>query len=197
MTDDAITRAVSQLSRLPGVGRKTATRHVYWLLRQDTSAVRQLAQALLDLEAGVVECPRCCDYTDGGLCPVCASPTRDGTTVCVVEQPQDVAAFERAGTYKGLYHVLHGAISPLDGIGPGELRIRNLLERLRSGVITEVILATDPNVEGDATALYIARLLEPLGVETTRLARGISVGTEIEYADAASLSRALEFRQRM
>lgn len=153
-----------------------------------------LAAALQELQDGVKECGQCCDLTSQDPCSICANPKRDGSTVLVVEQPQDVAAFERSGDYRGRYHVLHGAISPLDGITPDKLRIRPLLERLRDKAISEVILAMDPDVEGDTTALYLASVLEPLPVKVTRLAHGISVGTEIEYADALSLTRALQNR---
>src|SRR5690606_33303743 len=138
---------------------------------------------------------RCCDLTSSDPCRLCAAPGRDDGVVCVVEEPQDVLAFERSGEFRGRYHVLHGALSPLEGIGPDDLRIRPLLERLRDGTVREVILATNPNVEGDATALYLARLLAPIDVRVTRLAHGISVGTEIEYADSVSLARALQNRQ--
>ena len=191
---DPIQEAVRQLRRLPGIGEKTAARLVYWLLRAETGVAADIAQALSALGDGVMECSECCDLTSESPCFRCRDPKRDQPMVLVVEQPQDVAAFERSGEYRGRYHVLHGAISPLDGITPDKLRIQALLERLRPGRITEVILATDPDVEGDATALYLARLLEPIGVRVTRLAHGISVGTEIEYADAASLSRALHNR---
>lgn len=191
---DPIQEAVRQLRRLPGIGEKTAARLVYWLLRAKDPVATDLANALSALGQGVQECEVCCDLTSRNPCRLCADPRRDGPAVLVVEQPQDIIAFERSGEFRGRYHVLHGAISPLDGITPDKLRIRPLLERLRPGTITEVILATDPDVEGDATALYLARLLEPVGVRVTRLAHGISVGTEIEYADAASLSRALQNR---
>jgi recombination protein RecR len=191
---DPIREAVRQLRRLPGVGEKTATRLVYWLLRAPEGTARQLSDALGRLAAGVQECTVCCDWTSGPRCPVCASHSRDDALICVVEEPQDVLAFERSGEFRGRYHVLHGAISPLDGVTPDTLRIRPLLERLRDGTVHEVILATNPTVEGDATALYLARLLGPLQVRTTRLAHGISVGTEIEYADALSLARALQNR---
>jgi len=193
---DAIGEAVRQLKRLPGVGEKTATRLVYWLLRAPEGTAADMAAALAGLEAGVTECERCCDLVSASPCRLCADSRRDDRVVCVVEDPQDVLAFERSGEYRGRYHILHGALSPLDGITPDQLRVRPLLERLRSGDVEEVILATNPTVEGDATALYLARLLGPIdGLRVTRLAHGISVGTEIEYADAVSLARALENRQ--
>ncbi len=193
-TLDPIREAVRQLRRLPGVGEKTATRLVYWLLRSQDDAAGDLASAMAGLQAGVQECSVCADWTSTDPCRICARGSRDPSIVCVVEEPQDVLAFERSGEFVGRYHVLHGAISPLDGVTPDRLRIRALLERLRSGAVSEVILATNPTVEGDATAMYLARLLGPLGVRITRLAHGISVGTEIEYADALSLARALQNR---
>ena len=191
---DPIREAVRQLRRLPGVGEKSATRLVYFLLRAPSGVARDIATALLALEDGVRECSVCCDLSGADPCVICASGNRDGTVVLVVEHPQDVTAFERSAEHRGRYHVLHGALSPLDGVTPDQLRIRSLLERLRDGTVTEVILATDPDVEGDATALYLARLIGPLGVRVTRLAHGISVGTEIEYADARSLAKALHNR---
>lgn len=193
--EDAIAQAVRQLARFPGVGQKTATRLVYWLLRAPEGTAREVAEALRTLQDEVQECPRCHTWTSSGLCGVCSSPSRDVSLVCVIEQPQDVLAIERSGGYRGLYHVLHGAISPLDGVGPNQLRIGELLERLRSDTVQEVILATDPDTEGDATALYLGRLLRDVGVRVTRLARGLPAGTELEYADPLSLTRAFEHRQ--
>ena len=164
------------------------------MLRAPEGVVVELAAALSSLNGTIGECTVCCDFTVDEVCTTCSGSSREIGAICVVEQPQDVLAFERSGEFRGRYHVLHGAISPLDGITPEKLRIRQLLERLRDGVVREVILATDPDVEGDATALYLARLLGPLGVKVTRLAHGISVGTEIEYADAVSLARALQNR---
>ena len=192
---DPIRRAVQQLSRLPGIGEKSATRLVYWLLRAPPGTADEIASALSALQGGVQECSRCCNLTSMDPCATCANPNRDDTLLCVVEQPQDVVAFERAGEFKGRYHVLHGAISPLDGIGPDRLRLRPLLERLRDGRVRELVVATDPDVEGDATALYLRRLLDGIPIRVTRLAHGISVGTEIEYADAVSLARAFENRR--
>ncbi len=188
---------MQQLSRLPGIGEKSATRLVYWLLRAPAGTATALAEALVGLQEGIHECSVCCTFTGKTTCNVCASNQRDPSVICVVEQPQDVMAFERSGEFRGRYHVLHGAISPLEGIGPDMLRIRPLLERLRDGVVTEVILATDPDVEGDATALYLGRLLHGIPIKITRLAHGISVGTEIEFADAMSLARALENRREL
>jgi recombination protein RecR len=192
---DPIRRAVQQLSRLPGIGEKSATRLVYWMLRSPEGTTDEIAAAIGALREGVRECGRCCNFTGDDLCAICASSSRDPGLLCVVEQPQDVNAFERSGEFKGRYHVLHGAISPLDGVGPDRLRLRSLLERLRDGQVTEVILATDPDVEGDATAMYVARLIDGLGIRVSRLANGVSVGTEIEFADALTLGRALENRR--
>ncbi len=193
---DPIARAVQQLRRLPGIGEKTATRLVYWMLNAPGGVPTAIAEALAALEEGVHTCSTCCNLTAIDPCQLCADRRRDTTVICVVEHPQDVLAFERSGEYRGRYHVLHGAIAPLDGITPDQLRIRELLGRVGDSV-TEVILATDPDVEGDATALYLARLLQPLGARVTRLAHGISVGTEIEYADSVSLARALQHRREI
>ena len=194
---EPIRQAIQQLSRLPGIGEKTATRLVYWLLRAPEGTPAQLATALHGLSEGLKECSSCCNIGGDDPCRYCLRNCSEPTLVLVVEHPQDILAFERTGEFGGRYHVLHGAISPLDGITPDTLRIRALLERLRDGVVQEVIIATDPDVEGDATALYLARLLQPIGIKTTRLAHGISVGTEIEYADAVSLSRALQYRREI
>ena len=190
---DPIRRCVTQLSRLPGIGEKTAQRLTWWLLRAPDDLVRELAESLAELKAAVKECGQCHTIAAADPCPICAHPRRDGAMICVVERPQDISAVERSGEYHGLYHVLHGAISPLDGVGPEQLRLRSLIQR--AGEVTEVIVATDPDVEGDATALYIARALKPAGVKVSRLAHGVAVGTEIEYADRVSLMRALENRR--
>lgn len=194
-TADPFRRAVQQLARFPGVGEKTATRFAYWLLRQPPEVAEGIAEAVLGLRRSVRECTRCRDLTSAELCRRCADPRREANVICVVERPQDVNAMDAAGTFKGAFHVLHGALSPLDGVGPADLRVQELLGRLDG--VGEVILATDPDVEGDATALYLARLLKPLGVRVTRLAHGVSVGTEIEYADRVSLARALENRREL
>ena len=169
---------------------------MYWLLQAPEGTAAALAESLHTLDAQVHLCERCCNVTAIQPCLVCADTRRQRGTICVVEHPQDVLAFERSGEFRGQYHVLHGALSPLDGITPDQLRIRELLDRLRDDV-EEVIMATDPDVEGDATALYLHRMIKPLGIKVTRLAHGISVGTEIEYADAVSLSRALQNRREL
>jgi recombination protein RecR len=186
-------RVVQLLSRLPGIGEKTAWRLTWWLVRADEKYVTDLAHALAELKQNIVECELCCTISHATPCPTCGDSRRDGAIVCVVERPQDITAIEAAGEFRGKYHVLHGAISPLDGIGPDALRIRELLARLDG--VEEVIVATDPDVEGDATALYLVRVLKPLGVKVSRLAHGVAVGTEIEYADRVSLMRALENRR--
>lgn len=194
---DPIKDAVKQLRRLPGIGEKSATRLVYWLLRAPPETIPNMAEALGRLVTEVRTCAVCGNLGAADPCPICADPRRDPTVICVVEHPQDVMAFERSNEFRGRYHVLHGAISPLDGVGPGDLNLRPLLGRLRDGTVKEVIVATDPDVEGDATALYLVRLLQDVGITVSRLAHGISVGTEIEYADAVSLGRALLNRQRI
>ncbi len=195
MADDPIKAAVQQLKRLPSIGEKSATRLVYWMLR-NPGVANDLAGALHQLEEGIQECEICCNFTGTSPCSICRG-ARDENTLCVVEEPQDVLAFERGGEFEGRYHVLHGALSPLDGVTPDRLRIRPLLERLREHRIREVILATNPTIEGDTTALYLAQLLKDLGVRVTRLAHGLSVGTEIEYANTISLARALQNRSEL
>jgi recombination protein RecR len=194
---DPLQRCVAALSRFPGVGERTATRLAYWLLRMPAEVAEEIAAAIVDLRRGVVECEICCDVSPHTPCSRCRDERRDSTQVCVVEHPQDVAAIERGGAYTGRYHVLHGAVSPLDGVLPDHLRIAALLRRLEGGGVQEIVLATDPDVEGDTTALYLARLLKPLGLRVTRLAHGIPVGTEIEYADRASLARAVQNRREL
>ena len=189
-----ILRVVSELSRLPGIGPKTAQRLTYHLLRAPTDQVLQLADSLRDLKANVTLCTTCFNLSDRNPCHICADPSRDLATICVVEEPLDVVAIERTARYKGLYHVLHGAISPMDGIGPDELKMKELLTRVEAGSIQEVILATNPNLEGDATAMYVTRLVSATGVRVTRLARGLSVGSDLEYADEVTLSNAFAGR---
>jgi recombination protein RecR len=190
----AIERAIERLSRLPGVGRKTAQRLVFHLLRSPQDETEALVQALLELKRKVRYCSVCFNLSEEDPCQICADPQRDRSTICVVEQANDVVAVERTGQYRGLYHVLGGALSPLDGIGPEQLRVAELVRRLEGGTVREVIVATNPNAEGEATAVYLARLLKPLGVRLTRIARGIPVGSDLEYADEATLARALEGR---
>lgn len=184
-----------QLRRLPGVGSKTAMRLAYHIMDMPAEDVMQLSQALTNAKQQIHYCKQCFNLTDAEVCEVCSDNSRDKYTICVVEQPQDIAAMERSHGYRGLYHVLHGVLSPLDGIGPDNLRIRELFQRLQQESITEVILATNSNVEGEATATYLAQLLKPVGITVSRIAHGLPVGGELEYADEVTLSRALENRR--
>ncbi|HIZ83825.1 MAG TPA: recombination mediator RecR [Firmicutes bacterium] len=192
-----LSKLIEQFERLPGIGHKTAQRLAFHILGLPEGQAEAFADAILDARKKIHTCACCQNLTDGELCPVCSNPARDRSVVCVVEDPQDVMAFERTREYNGLYHVLHGAISPLDGVGPEQLRIKELMARLGDGVIQEVIMATNPTVEGEATASYISRLLKPMGVKVTRLAYGIPVGGDLEYADEVTLSRALEGRSEI
>ena len=196
-TPEAVTRLVAEFSRLPGIGPKTASRLTYYLLRAPVEQVRSLGEAISELRSRIRFCSRCFNITEIDPCPICLDERREQHAVCVVEEPLDVLAIERTGEYRGLYHVLHGAISPVDGIGPDDLRIHELTERVRLGSISEVILATNPSLEGEATAMYVRRQLLPFQVRVTRLARGLPVGGDLEYADAITLARALEGRQDM
>jgi recombination protein RecR len=196
ITAKPIVRATDELSRLPGIGPKTAQRLAYHLLRAPEEQAQALAEAILELKH-VVLCAQCCNISEASPCSVCSDPNRDPSRICVVEEPLDVLAIERTDQYEGQYHVLHGALSPIEGIGPDELKIRELLQRLGSEVVQEVILATNPNLEGDATAMYLTRLIQPLGVTVTRLARGLPVGGDLEYADEVTLSNALAGRSRV
>ena len=187
---------VEKFESLPGIGHKTAQRLAYFVLDMPKEQAEGFAGAILEAHEKIHYCAVCCNLTDDELCPVCRSPVRDKALICVVEEPKDVFALERAGEYNGLYHVLHGAISPLSGIGPEQLKIKELLPRIDGGV-QEVIMATNPTVEGEATAMYLSRLLKPLGVKVTRLAYGIPVGGDLEYADEVTLQRAMEGRQEL
>ena len=193
----SVSRLIEALQRLPGIGPKTAQRLTFHLLKQPTEQVRDLAEALVELKARALHCARCFNVTDDDPCRICADPSRDESVLCVVEEPNDLMAMERTGEYRGRYHVLLGALSPLEGIGPDELKVRELLARLEGGAVREVILATNPNVEGDATAIYLAKLLRPLELQVTRIARGLPVGGDLEYADEVTLTRALEGRRTM
>lgn len=190
-----LSRLVGELTKLPGIGRKTAERLAFFLLKEDEKLARGIAEALLDMRKNMRFCPLCFNMTDGDLCEICANPRRNRALICVVEEPKDIWAIEKSGSYDGVYHVLMGALSPLDGVGPENLRIRELLKRIGEGKVEELILATDPNVEGDATALYIAKLVKPLGVPVTRIASGLPVGGDLEYADSVTLSKALSGRR--
>ena len=191
-----IARLVQQLGGLPGIGEKTAARLAFHILRGSADDASALAAAILEVKQNIRFCGVCCDLTDRDPCAICADARRDASLVCVVANPQDVVAVERAGGFRGRYHVLHGLLSPLDGIGPDDLRITELVKRCASGV-EEVILATSPSVEGEATAFYVARLVRPLGVRATRIATGVPIGGELEYADQVTLARAISGRRDM
>lgn len=192
-----LAKLTEQFRRLPGIGPKSAARLAYYILEMEQSQVQALAQSILEAKEKIGYCSVCCNFTDTDPCRICEAHSRDRSTICVVEQPRDVAAIERARDYRGLYHVLHGALSPLDGIGPEDIRAKELLLRLQSGDVKEVIMATDPDVEGEATAMYIARLLKPMGIMVTRLAHGLPVGGDLEYADEVTLAKAVENRREI
>ena len=194
---DAINHLIQELNKLPGIGPKSAQRIAYYLMRAPQEQSIQLAEAILSIKQKIKLCTTCFNVTDSDPCVICRNDRRDRSKVCVVEQPQDILAIEHTGVYKGLYHVLHGAISPTEGIGTGDVRIKELAVRLQDGVVKELILATNTNLEGEQTAMYLNQLLSPLGINITRLARGLPFGTELEYADDTTLTRALEGRQQL
>lgn len=193
----ALERLTEQFARLPGIGGKTAQRLAFHVLALPQEDAEAFAQAILDAKSEIRTCPKCQNLTDRELCPICADDRRDHSTVCVVAEPRDVIAMERAREYNGVYHVLHGVISPLNHMGPDDIRIRELLQRVAQGEIREVIMATNPDTEGEATAMYISRLLRNLEVKVTRLAYGIPVGSQLEYTDEVTLTRALEGRKEI
>jgi recombination protein RecR len=198
-----VTALIEELAKLPGIGPKTAQRLTFFILRSPADQARRLADAITRVKESIIQCSVCFNMTEADPCPICSNLERDHRTICVVEEPLDVLAIEKTGVYKGLYHVLHGALSPVEGIGPRDLRIDELAARVRSGAgsedepIAEVILATNPNYEGDYTAAYITPLLVPSGVKVTRLARGLPIGGDLEYADEGTLGRALEGRREV
>jgi recombination protein RecR len=194
---EPVARLIDALQRLPGIGPKTAQRLTFFLLKRPLEEVRELSSSLMAVKEQIGYCSTCFNVTDQDPCRICADPARDGAVLCVVEEPNDLLAMERTGEFKGRYHVLLGALSPLDGIGPDDLKVRELLLRLESEEAREIILATNPNVEGEATALYLSRLLRPLGLRITRIARGLPVGGDLEYADQVTLTKALEGRREM
>lgn len=194
---EPVAKLIEEFSKLPTVGPKTAQRLTFFLLRAPAEQARALAQAIVDVKERITFCSVCHNITEHDPCPLCSSDDRDSATICVVEEPLDVLAIERMRSYHGQYHVLHGAISPVDGIGPEDLRIGELLARLRDGTVREIILATNPNLEGEVTAMHLQRVIAPLGIRLTRLARGLPVGGDLEYADEVTLTRAFEGRREM
>ena len=194
---EPVARLIEALQRLPGIGPKTAQRLSFFLLKRPADEVGELATALTELKTRIIHCTRCWNVTEEDPCRICRDPARDARSLCVVEEPNDLLALERTGEFKGRYHVLLGALSPLDGIGPEDIKVRELLVRLDGEHVDEVILATNPSVEGEATAIYLAKLLRPLGARITRIARGLPVGGDLEYADEVTLSKALEGRREM
>ncbi len=194
---EPIGRLIGEFSRLPGIGPKSASRLTFYLLRMSREQSDALATAITDVKDKIIFCTVCHNVTEEDPCAICSDPARDRGKICVVEEPLDVLALERTGTYKGLYHVLHGAIQPLEGITPDKLRIAELMRRVKLGDVDEVILATNPNMEGEATAMYLHRQLVPLGLHVTRLARGLPIGGDLEYADEVTLARSIEGRREM
>ena len=199
---DPVSKLIFELSKLPGIGEKTATRLTYYILKQDETYARALAESVLKAKQTIRLCDKCFTFTDQSICRICANSERDHRVVCVVERPSDVFSIELSGAFKGVYHVLHGALSPLDGIGPEELKIRELLSRIGTQTtgpeaVRELILATNPTVEGEATALYLTRMIKPLGIRVTQLAHGLPVGGALEYTDRQTIGRAIENRMEM
>ncbi len=193
----ALDNLIEQWERLPGIGHKTAVRLAFSLLSMSEEQSNRFVEAIVNAKKNIHECETCCNLTDGEQCSVCSASNRDESVICVVEEPQDVLAFERMREFHGLYHVLHGTISPMNGIGPDQLRIKQLLTRVANTDVTEVIMATNPTVEGEATAMYLSKLLKPFEIKVTRLAYGIPVGGELEYADEVTLSRSFEGRSEL
>ena len=190
-----INHLIEELSKLPGIGGKSAQRLAFYIISMPTDRATDLATAITTVKESIKYCNICQNFTDSNPCAICSNTRRDPDTIMVVEDPRDLAAYERTGEYKGVYHVLHGAISPMNGVGPNELKIRQLLTRINEKTPTEVILATNPNVEGEATAMYLSKILKPLGVKVTRIAHGVPVGGDLEFVDQVTLSRALSGRQ--
>jgi len=194
-TAEAVYKLIQELNKLPGIGPKSAQRLTYYLLRAPEEQAKLLAEAILSVKQKVTLCSICFNVTESDPCLICRSDHRDRSKICIVEQPQDILALEHTKIYSGLYHVLHGAISPTEGVGTGDIKINELMRRLQDGLINEVILATNTNLEGEQTAMYLNKLISPLGIKVTRLARGLPFGTELEYADDVTLTRAIEGRQ--
>ena len=192
-----IAKLIDELSKLPGVGNKTAQRLAFHILNMPSEDVEKLSSSIVNAKRNIRYCKVCCNITDSDVCDICANVKRDSSTICVVEDPKDVVAMEKTREFKGLYHVLNGAISPMEGVGPEEIRIKELLQRVADNEIKEIILATNPNIEGEATAMYISRLLKPIGIKVTRIAHGVPVGGDLEYADEVTLMKALEGRREI
>ena len=192
-----LSRLVSEFEKLPGIGPKSAQRLAFHILRLSDEEARALCEAVIGVKENIRECPTCYNYTDQDSCEICSDSKRDESVICVVAEPRDVVAMEKTHEFRGMYHVLGGVISPMDGIGPDMLRIRDLLSRLQEGKVTEIVLATNPTIEGDATAMYIASLVKPLGVKATRIAHGMPVGSDMDYADQATLIQAMQWRREM
>ena len=192
-----LARLIDQFNRLPGIGAKSAQRLAYYVLNMPREDALEFSRAIMDAHDNIHKCEKCCNLTDEELCPICKSAKRDSSTICVVEEPKDVVAFEKTQEYSGVYHVLHGVISPLNGIGPDQISVKELVKRVSDGGVSEVIMATNATAEGETTAIYISRLLKPLGVKVTRLAYGIPVGADLEFADEVTLARALEGRNEL
>lgn len=192
-----LARLIGELEKLPGVGPKSAARLAFYILRIPPEEAEQLADAVMEVKRSIGFCRQCFNFTDQELCSICRDPRRDPSTLCIVAEPRDLVAMDKTNEYKGIYHVLHGVISPMEGVGPEMLKIRELLERLRSGEVKEAILATNPTIEGEATALYLSNLLKPLGIKVTRIAHGLPMGGDMDYADQATLIQALEWRREL
>ena len=191
-----INRLIEELSRLPGIGTKSAQRLAFYLISMPETSVERLAETMVETRKKIRYCAKCCTLTDNEICPICANPKRDKRTIMVVETPRDLAAYEKTGRYEGVYHVLHGAISPMLGIGPGDIRLKELMERLQ-GDVDEVIIATNSSLEGETTAMYISKLIKPVGIKVSRIASGVPVGGDLEYIDEVTLLRALEGRTEL
>nr|WP_330389716.1 recombination mediator RecR [Cellulosilyticum sp. I15G10I2] len=194
---DKMVALIEELSRLPGIGTKSAQRLAFHIISLPKEKVQRLADTLVDAKQNISYCNRCCTITDDKLCPICKDEKRANRQIMVVEDSRDMAAYEKTKEYKGLYHILHGAISPMMGVGPSDIKIKELLERIQKEEVEEIIIATNPNIEGEATAMYISKLLKPLGIKTTRIAHGVPVGGDLEYVDEITLSRALQGRREM
>lgn len=192
-----INRLIDEFSKLPGIGKKTAQRLAFHVINMNANDVESLSKAIIDAKKDIVYCDICCNISDSNPCSMCSNKNRDSSLICVVEDPRDVLAMERSREFKGQYHVLHGVISPMDGIGPDMIKIKELIKRLSNQDVKEIIMATNPTIEGEATAMYIARLLKPIGIKVTRIAHGLPVGGDLEYADEVTISKALEGRREI